>query len=273
MKTFAVKQGSVEWHLARAGVITASNFHLLRASAKLKVGANKGDYNEKAKNLAFHLALEREAGTTVAGEDWSGWQAERGIVLEPEARRQHELRHDVMVEEVGFVTTDDGKFGASADGMLIGRKAGAEYKCYLAPDKIRAITLSGDTSMVIDQCDGGMWITGMDEWHFCLYCPALKPLNLDLQLAVIPRDDDRIYELERDLVTFDRLVEEYRAALVHRAKVGLSLPEPAPWAGADELAKARPAPQPPAPPTGMLSGGIAPAAAPVARTPLPESIF
>ena len=253
-----VKQGSVEWHMARAGTISASKFHLLRHSAKLKTGPSKGNYNDKAKSLAFHLAIERIAKAPVEGEDWVGWQAERGVQLEPQARMQHELRHDVLVEEVGFVTTDDGKFGASADGF-IGEDEGAEYKCFLAPDKLRAILLSGDVSDVIDQCDGGMWITHRKAWNFGLYCPALAPIKLDFVLHRIERNDDRIFELERDLVAFDKLVEEYRAALIHRAKAGLPAPKPAPWAGADELATARPAAK-------------APAAAPTPQL-LPESIF
>jgi hypothetical protein len=255
-----VKQGSVEWHMARAGVISASKFKLLRESAKLKTGPNKGDYKDDAKKLAFHLAIERIAKAPVEGEDWVGWQAERGVQLESQARMQHELRHDVLVEEVGFVTTDDGKFGASADGF-IGDDEGAEYKCFLAPDKLRAILLSGDVTDVIDQCDGGMWITHRKAWNFGLYCPALAPIGLDFVLHRIERNDDRIFELERDLVAFDKLVEEYRAALSHRAKAGLPAPDPAPWSGADELATARPA-----------TAAKAPAATPTPQL-LPESIF
>jgi len=212
MKVHTAPQGSTAWLAARAGVISASNFHLLRSSKRLKTGANKGDYSEAAKNYAFRLAVERISGQPL-GEEWVGWQAERGQALEPEARRAHELQHDVLVEEVGFVTTDDGKFGASADGF-IGDDEGAEYKCFLAPDKLRAITLSGDTSDVIDQCDGGLWLTGRKRWHFGLYCPALKPIGLDLQVHIIERDDDRIFELEKDLVAFDRLVTEYMAQLL-----------------------------------------------------------
>jgi hypothetical protein len=223
-----VKQGSVEWHMARAGVITASQFHLTRASAKLKAGPNKGDYNDKAKNLAFKLAIERIAGQPIECEDWAGWQADRGIALEPKAREAHEAR-GVIVEEAGFITTDDGKFGASADGFLYGKKAGAEYKCFLAPEKLKAIYLTGSTDDVIDQCDGGMWLSGMDEWHFGLFCPALAPIGLDFVLHIIKRDDNRIYELERDLLAFDRLVCEYEAALRLRAIGGSPVTEALPW--------------------------------------------
>lgn len=224
MKVFNMPQGSLEWHMARAGVITASNFHLLRRTAKLKTGPNAGDYNDKAKNYAFRVAVERISKMPI-GEEFAMWQGQRGQQLEPEARREHELRHEVLIEELGFITTDDGKFGASPDGKIVGTRMGAEYKCFTSPEKIRDITLYGDYSEVVDQCDGGMWLTGDEAWHFGLYCPALKPLRLDFQLIVIERDDDRINELEEDLIEFERLVTHYEMALRARA-AGDELP---PW--------------------------------------------
>ena len=87
-----------------------------------------------------------------------------------------------MLEQVGFITTDDGKFGASADG-LVGDDEGDEYKCFVSPEKLRAIYLHSDISEVVDQCDGGLWVTGRKVWNFALYCPALKPIGLPRKRA------------------------------------------------------------------------------------------
>ncbi|USE79524.1 YqaJ viral recombinase family protein [Cupriavidus gilardii] len=202
-------QGSPEWHAARAGCITASNFKLARQ--RLKTGPNKGDYTEAAKDYAFRVAIERISGTAL-DEGFETWQMKRGHELEPEARRAHEAMTGALVEEVGFVTTEDRLFGASADGF-IDDDGGAEYKCFIAPDKLRSILLSGDTTDVIDQCDGGMWITGRTYWDFCLYCPALEPIGRALTVHRIQRDDNRIEALEKDLMQFAALVADFERVL------------------------------------------------------------
>lgn len=221
-------QGSPEWHLARAGCITASNFHLIRAANRMKTGPRKGGYSEKALNYAFRLAIERISKVPL-DEGFEIWQMQRGHDLEPVARMKREMRTGVLVEPVGFVTTDDGKFGASADGF-VGDDEGDEYKCFISPEKLRAIYLTGDVSEVIDQCDGGMWITGRKAWTFGLYCPALESICLDLVLHRIERNDDRLYELERDLIEFERLVSSYESALRAKALGGVLVDVGAPTA-------------------------------------------
>lgn len=208
MVIFNCKQGSAEWKAARAGVITASNFKLARSF--LKSGPNKGDYTEAAKDYAFRLAIERISGEPL-DEGFETWQMRRGHELEPLARMAHEAKTGQLVEEVGFVTTDDGLFGVSADGF-IGDGGGAEYKCFVAPEKLRSILIAGDISDVIDQCDGGMWLTGRKWWEFCLYCPAL-PEHRQLTIHRIERDDNRIDSLENDLMKFAALVAEFETEL------------------------------------------------------------
>ena len=117
MQIVHCKQGDELWHQSRAGVITASNFHLVRAGARLKTGANKGDYNEKAKNYAFRLAIERISGQPL-DEGFETWAMARGHELEEAARIEHESHAGILVDLAGFVLTDDGKYGASADGLI-----------------------------------------------------------------------------------------------------------------------------------------------------------
>lgn len=211
MRVVICEQGSEEWHQARAGVITASNFKLTRASAKLKSGPNKGDYNEAAKNYAFRLAIERISGKAL-DEGFETWQMRRGHDLEPAARAAHEEHAGVVVQRAGFVMTDDGLFGGSADG-LIGSDGGAEYKCLVSPEGLRDVLLSGDLSDFTDQIQGCLWVTGRKWWHFALYCPALESIGKHLYYREIHRDDDYIEAMEQDLVAFNRLVERYRLDL------------------------------------------------------------
>lgn len=212
MKIIECLQGSPEWHAARAGCITASNFKLTRASARLKSVPNKGEYSEAAKNYAFRLAIERISGKPL-DEGFETWQMARGHELEPAARAAHEAIAGVVVRRAGFVTTDDSLFGASADG-LIDSDGGSEYKCLVSPEGLRDVLLDDDISAFTDQIQGCMWVTGRRYWHFALYCPALASIGKDLYYREVQRDDDYIEALEEDLIAFNRQVERYRLALM-----------------------------------------------------------
>lgn len=205
-------QGSEAWHQARAGCITASKFSLLRESNRLKSGANKGDYKNEVKDYAFRLAVERISGQAL-DEGFETAFMRRGHELEPEARAAHEIEAGVIVEPAGFITCQYGVYGASADGFIAGEPIGCEYKCFLAPDKLRAILLGGDTSEVMDQVQGGMWLADAERWIFGLYCPALAAIGRSLTLIEIERDDAYITALRADLACFELTVCDYEFAL------------------------------------------------------------
>ena len=246
MIVIEAEQGSAEWHQARAGVIMASMFKIVRSKVGLLdekqqryvnairsgftvegakdaagyksrptsstidralAGEKIGEPSEGAKSYARRLALERICGA-VLSDDFETWAMRRGREMEPDARRAHEIRAGVMVETCGLVLTGDRLFGASADG-LIDDDGGAEYKCLVSPDEIYKVW-ADDISEYIDQVQGGMWLTGRVWWDFVMYCPALAPVGRDLYLRRIPRDDAYIEALESDLIDFNRLVEQYK---------------------------------------------------------------
>jgi len=249
-------QGSPSWHAARAGVITASMFKICREKvgglneqqalyveaiksgrteaqamaladyrAKPKAeavrlalqGQKVGQPSESARDYAFKLAIERISGQPL-DEGFETWQMRRGHELEPEARRAHELHAGVEVEQIGFITTDDRLFGASADG-LIGSDGGAEYKCLVSPERLRDTILSNDISEFTDQVQGGMWITGRAWWDLCVYCPALAPLGRELCRWRIARDDDYIDAMVDDLLEFEGLVCQFEDRLRRPAPI------------------------------------------------------
>lgn len=205
-----VEQGSAAWHNARAGVITASMF--VEFMEKLKTGKNKGGYRKKADDYAFTLAVERISGEPLQGVEFENYAMRRGHELEPVARDLHATIHGIDIEPAGFVRTTDGKFGASADG-LIGKDAGTEYKCLTAPERLKSVLVDGDISEFLPQCQGGMWVTGRSVWHLAFYCPALASIGRDLTVFDIERDDDYIHRIETECLEFDRLVESYRREL------------------------------------------------------------
>ncbi len=209
MKIFNCEQGSRDWHAARAGCITASNFKIARS--KLKIGNNKGNPTGAALDYAFRLAIERISGKPL-DEGHETWAMRRGHELEPAARAMHAAVAGVVVDRAGFVTTDDGRFGASADG-LIGCDGGSEYKCLVAPDGLRNVLLYDDIDDFIDQIQGCMWITGRSFWHFALYCPALESIGRQLYWMKIDRDENYIESLARDLWNFSIFVDDFEKRL------------------------------------------------------------
>lgn len=205
-------QGSAEWLASRAGVITASKF--VEARKRLKSGPKKGGFTEAAEDYAFRVAVERISGALL-DEGFSTWAMKRGNELEPEARAWVEVKLGIFVDTAGFVTTDDEKFGASADGF-IDKDGGLEIKCLVDPGRIRNVILSDDISEFMDQIQGGMWITGRKWWQFALFCPALEKVGLQLYTKRVERDDNYINEMELDLLEFERVVSKYEQTLRDR---------------------------------------------------------
>lgn len=209
------KQGSKEWLEARSGAITASMFKDVRK--RLTTGKNKGNYPKKADDYAFHLACERLNGSLLEDDQFTTWQMKRGNELEEDARIAHESERGIFVEQCGFVLTEDKKFGCSLDG-LIDDDGSSEYKCFTAPSSIKPILLEKDLSEIMDQMQGGMWITNRSYCDFGLYCPQLKNIGHELTLVRVERDEEYIQGLQEDLMTFDKHVEMYVEKLSSKNK-------------------------------------------------------
>lgn len=204
------EQGTQEWFQARAGVITASMFDECRKT--LKSGPNKGQPSAKAKEYAFRLAVERISGELLAEEVFENYAMRRGRELEAEARLAHEAAKGILVDQTGIALTDDRLFGASLDG-LIDEDGCSEYKCYISPSSLMPIIIDNDLSQVEAQVQGQLWVTGRKWADFVLYCPALKPVGRDLTIITIHRNDEFIEDLEKDLLKFNNLVDEYKNKL------------------------------------------------------------
>jgi hypothetical protein len=254
MKIIQCVQGSPEWLGVRAGVITMSMASTARSrvgcltdqqqqfvSAVLAGSAEKdaakdagykavphsaiitralagkpcGEWSDASKDYAFRLAIERISGEPLDG-GFQTWAMQRGHELEPEARMEHEMQTGLIVQEAGFVMTDDGLFGASADG-LIDDDGGAEYKCFVDPSRLRQFHIDNDASDIFDQAQGCMWITGRKWWHIGLYCPELAPVGKQLWWRRFERDDNYIEAMEQDLWEFAQLVASYESQLRQKA--------------------------------------------------------
>ncbi len=239
-------QGSPAWMDARAGVTTASCFsdaisktgglndqqkmycaaiahgHDSKSAALLagyksaptsegikkyiETGIDPATPSDVSNRYASDLAFERISGKPY-GIPPKTWLLDRGHELEADARIAYEARTGFLVEEVGFVMTDDHKFGYSTDGQP--EDGLIEIKCPIDTQKILAMWETGDVSEYIHQMQGGLWITNRKWCDFLMYAPALKSVGKDLFVKRIMRDDNFIDSMVSDLLAFDRRVEAY----------------------------------------------------------------
>lgn len=237
-------QGSDAWLAARRGVVTASRFR--DACDKLKSGAS----SKACISYAQDVARERVGGTVPAKFQSAAMRT--GTEQESAARLAYETQTGALVEEAGFICTDDRRFGVSVDG-LIGDAGMWECKTMVSSDTLFTAIVDGDVSAYRAQCVGGLWLLRRQWIDLSLWCPDLQMLHT----VRIHRDEAEIQALEDALMTFEATVSVYERALRRTMQdVSIELKplaerkssEPAPWEDA---------------------------AAPPARTlaALPESIF
>lgn len=203
------EQGSEAWHLARAGVVSASRYK--DARAKLKTGAPAAaqlDY-------AMEVAMERVTGLPL-DEGFQSFAMRRGNEEEGNGRFEYEIAHGVTVNQVGFITTDCGRFGASPDG-LIDEDGGYECKSPISSSQLRKLLIEFEISDYYDQVMGCMWITGREWWDLHVWHPGLKQAGIPLKVWRIERDESYINALVQDLNNFESLIAEFQQKISAKA--------------------------------------------------------
>lgn len=193
-------QGTDGWHAARCGRITASRFKDARDRLK------GGGWSQKALGYAYDLARQRIGGTIP--EAFSNQYMRAGTENEPVARMKYEGLRNVMVEEVGFAYTTDGRFGCSADGLIA---PGGVWECktMVSSATLFNALVTGDISEYRDQCVGELWLLRADWVDLTLFCPDLELMRV----IRVERDEAEIDALVADLMKFDALVTSLRANL------------------------------------------------------------
>ncbi len=117
MRIHDVQQGSQRWLELRMGIPSASNCDRIITPGAAPSKSASGYCNE----LIAEILLGRPLLGVLTGA------MERGKGLEDEARKYYELVRDVETVPIGFVTTDDGRLGASPD-RLVGEVGLVEIK-------------------------------------------------------------------------------------------------------------------------------------------------
>jgi hypothetical protein len=161
-------QGSPEWFKLRAAKPTSSLF------SNLVTGTGKPSDGLSA--YAHKLGVEKHLGHAV--QDFSGNKyTQRGTDLEPLARADYEMTHQVEVQEVGFITDDLMRWGASTDG-LVGDDGLVEFKNLIETEfgkLMLYVAKHGKTQpKYVPQVQGELFVTGRD-WADIVFCnPAFE---------------------------------------------------------------------------------------------------
>ena len=165
-----MEQYSEEWWNARKGIPTASCADkILTPTGKLST-QSRGYINELIADSLGYGDEPREP------TDWMI----RGLELEPEARAFYEFETNSNVQEVGFITNDDGTAGCSPDGLLIG-EVGWEVKCPKASNHIGYLLDGGLPNYYAPQVHFSMAVSGLKHWVFISYFPGLDPLIVGVE--------------------------------------------------------------------------------------------
>lgn len=202
-----IEQGSPEWHAIRCGKVTASR--VADVVARLKSGA----YGASRATYMGELLAERLSGKPA--ESFKSGPMEWGTQTEPEARAAYIFRADVDIETIGFVEHPRiANAGASPDG-LIGADGLIEIKCPNTKthvDTLLSQSVSGD---YLTQMHWQMACTGRKWCDFVSYDPRL-PERMRMFVKRVPRDQKRIDELEMEVSSFIKELDDKIAELTAR---------------------------------------------------------
>lgn len=166
MKIHDVDQGSPEWFKLRAGIITASELDAIITPA-FKLRDSHGVDAYAARKIA-----ERWTGSPL--QTFSGGSMEQGTILETEAIPWLSFETSREIRRVGFITTDDGSFGCSPDGLM--DDGGLEVKCPEPHTHVRYLIDGGVPNAYVAQVQGAMYATGAKWWMFVSYCRGFPNL-------------------------------------------------------------------------------------------------
>ena len=187
-----MEQGTEEWFAARLGKVTASRVADVIAKTKTGISASRGNY--LAEIVAERLTGTRAEGFTNAAMQW-------GTSNEPAARDCYVFETGQDVTEIAFVDHPHiAMTGASPDG-LVGDKGLIEIKCPGTAKHIATLRGAPIDGKYITQMQWQMACTQREWCDFVSYDPRL-PVEMQLHIRRVTRDDALIDELERDVLSF-----------------------------------------------------------------------
>ena len=194
----SINQGTDDWLLSRAGVITASKAHDI-----IKKGRGANSVSEATKTYMNELIAQ--VCTAVVPEQIPFKQAAHGHEFEPIARGAFEAQTMTIVTEAGLIYKDDTlRCGASLDGLLEDEKETLEIKCpWNTSVHIATILDNKVKPEYITQYQFQLWVTGFEVANFA---------SFDNRMRGKPENRIHITRHERDdamMKTFDDAIPAF----------------------------------------------------------------
>jgi putative phage-type endonuclease len=199
-----IEQRTEEWFQQRLGKVTASRISDVIAKTKTGVSTSRQNY-------LVQLVSERLTGKK--GDSFVNQAMLDGIEREGAARAIYMLNRDVSVTEVGFFDHPVIKnSGASPDGAVNAEEEGKyagliEIKCPIETTHTNTLMSKSVPSKYIPQMQWQLACTGAKWVDFVSYNPNF-PMELQLFVARVDRDDTYIGELEAEVIKFLDEVEQ-----------------------------------------------------------------
>ena len=198
-----IEQGSRAWFAQRCGKVTASRVADIIAKTKSGPAASR-------KNYLAQLVAERLTGNVE--ETFTSAAMQHGIDTEPQARAAYAFLYGVEVEGAGFVQHPSIEAaGASPDGF-VGAAGLLEIKCPNTATHIDSLTSQSVPSRYLTQIYWQLACTGRAWCDFVSFDPRM-PVELQMFVERVHRDDERIAELEAEVKAFLSEVEAKVAEL------------------------------------------------------------
>jgi putative phage-type endonuclease len=199
-----IEQRTDEWFQQRLGKVTASRISDVIAKTKTGVSTSRQNY-------LVQLVSERLTGKK--GDSFVNQAMLDGIERESSARELYMRTRGVSVTEVGFFdhptiamsgASPDGAVNAEEEGKYIGL---IEIKCPLETTHTNTLMSKSVPSKYIPQMQWQLACTGAKWVDFVSYNPNF-PMELQLFVARVDRDDTYIGELEAEVIKFLDEVEQ-----------------------------------------------------------------
>lgn len=184
-----MEQGTLEWHKARLGRVTAS-----RIADVMMKHTTAGYQNYRAQ-----LICERLTGQPT--ETFTSAAMQHGTDTEPQARAVYTMNTGNTVDEVGFIPHPSIEMaGASPDGRVLDIGL-VEIKCPQPAEHIRTLTGGAIKRQYLLQMQWQMACTGVGWCDFVSFSPAL-PDEMQLHVTRVDADPKLIEEITEAVTAF-----------------------------------------------------------------------
>lgn len=186
------EQRSEAWFADRLGCVTASRIGDVMARTKTGPAASRMNYKTA-------LVLERLTGQRE--QSFCSPAMQRGTDLEPQARAMYSLEIADAVTECGFVHHPEIEWsGASPDGV-VGERGLVEIKVPNSATHLATLTGGPIDLRYMYQMQWQMRCTGRDWCDFVSFDDRF-PIEMQLHVRRVERDDAMLAEIEAEVTTF-----------------------------------------------------------------------